>query len=281
MKNFKVIAEIGNVHIGSLKRAKKLAYLAKLAGADALKSQKRNPYESVKKKLWNKPHPKQIFAYGKTYLEHRINVELSINEHKELKEYCEKMEMDYFVSVWDITSAKKIIKELKPKFIKIPSPCNNNYKLINYILDNFEKDIYISTGMTTKKEREELYKYLLPYKSKIVIFHCTSGYPVPFENIYLKEISLLKKIFPRVGFSNHGYGIALEPVSYILGARYFERHFIDDRTFRHSDASASLESQGLYKLIRDLKGIQKAFQYKPDNIIDLEQEQRNKLKIEN
>jgi len=274
-----VIAEIGCVHIGKIERAKKLAQLAKSSGADFLKTQKRNPIESVPKKLWDKPHPNASFSYGKTYLEHRINVELSIDQHKELKNYCENIGIKYSSSVWDITSAKEII-ELSPEYIKIPSACNNNFKLINFILNNYDKEVHISTGMTNKKEREDLYKQLLPHKNRIVIYHCVSGYPVPFEKLYLKEIEIIKKIFPRVGFSNHGFGIAMEPAAYVLGASYFERHFVDDRTFSHSDSSASIEPQGMQKLCRDLKALEKALKEKPDEIINIEIEQRKKLRIE-
>ena len=142
MKNFKTIAEIGCSHVGSLDRAKKLAHLAKLAGADILKTQKRNPIESVKKELQNKPHPNQIFSYGKTYLEHRKNVELSIKEHKELKRYCESINIEYSTSVWDMTSTKEIVK-LNPKIIKIPSACNNNWEMIRYLLDEYDGEIHV------------------------------------------------------------------------------------------------------------------------------------------
>jgi len=278
MKNFTTIAEIGGTHIGSLKRAKKLANLAKLSGADVLKTQKRNPKESVKKELWNKPHPNKIFTYGKTYLEHRINLELSIKQHKELKKYCESINIEYSTSVWDITSTKEIIN-LNPKSIKIPSACNNNDNILNLLLNEYPGKIHISTGMTTLKERNKLYKKLEPHKNRIVIYHCVSGYPVPFEKLYLKEILNLCKIFPNVGYSNHGYGISTEPVALSMGAIWFERHFIDDRMFLHSDSACSLEPHGFSKMVRDLKAVQKALKYKPlKNMDKIELEQRKKLR---
>jgi len=278
MKNFTVIAEIGCCHIGNLERAKNLAKLAKLSGADILKTQKRNPSESVREELKNTPHPNQIFAYGKTYLEHRINLELNIEEHNELKQYCESIDIEYSTSVWDITSAKKII-DINPYKIKIPSACNKNIKLINFLLNNFKGQIHISTGMLAGGDLENLINYLLPYKEKIVIYHCTSGYPVPFENLYLYEIKNLCKKFPMVGFSNHGYGIATEPIAYTLGSRYFERHFIDDRIFPHTDASASLEPDGMRRLIRNLNATEKALSYKPLIIPEIEKIQEEKLRI--
>ena len=276
MNNIQIIAEIGCTHIGSLERAKKLADLAKQSGANVLKTQKRNPEESTNKSLWNAPHPNKIFSYGDTYLEHRKNVELPIEGHVQLKKYCEDIGIEYSTSVWDITSTKEII-DLNPNFIKIPSACNRNKEIFDLLLNYYKGEIHISIGMLDKKEREELYKILKPIKERIVIYHCTSGYPVSFEQIYLNEIKTLCEHFPKVGFSNHGFGIAMEPVAYALGARYFERHFIDDRTFRHTDASCSLEPQGLAKMARDIGGIGEALKYKPDKLDEIEQEQKDKL----
>ena len=286
MNDFTVIAEIGCSHGGSLERAKKLAKLAKLSGANIVKTQKRNPRESVKKELWDQPHPNQMYAYGKTYLEHRENLELSINDHIELKEYCESIDIKYSTSVWDMTSTREIVN-LNPKLIKIPSACNDNRTMMKYLFDNYNGEIHISTGMLTANERNELYNWLVCEclqkrdvdRKRIILYHCTSGYPVPFDKLYLKEISGLYEDphFP-IGFSNHGKGIAMAPVCYTLGARYFEYHFIDDRLFPHTDSSNSLEPQGLNKLVRDLKAVSQALQYKPDELDKIEKEQRDKLR---
>jgi N-acetylneuraminate synthase len=282
-----VIAEIGCTHIRKMERAKSLIQLAKLAGADTVKFQKRNPIESVPKELWDKPHPMEHFAYGKTYLEHRINLELDIDQHAELKAYCESIGINYSSSVWDMTSTKEIIS-LNPKSIKIPSPCNHRYDMLDYIFTHFNGEVHISTGMTTKEERDKLIIFLIEHryyeKNHIVIYLCTSGYPVPFEQLYLLEIQKMSDEFGffkrpiSTGFSNHGYGISADIAAYILGATYIERHFIDDRAFPHSDSAASLEPDGLRRLCRDLKAVQKALRHKPDNIDDIELEQRKKLR---
>tara|TARA_Y100000310_G_scaffold57488_2_gene52743 strand:- start:64438 stop:65271 length:834 start_codon:yes stop_codon:yes gene_type:complete len=275
--SYTLIAEIGCVHLGSLERAKKLADLAKISGADVLKTQKRNPKESTPKNLWNEPHPNQDFAYGETYLEHRENLELPLEAHQELQKYCEEIDLEYSTSVWDITSAREIIK-LDPKFIKVPSACNHNQDLLDVLFNEYKGDIHISLGMTSKNERSQMYEQLNRWRDRVVIYHCTSGYPVPFEQIYLKEIEELCNYFHRVGFSNHGYGIAMEPCAYAIGARYFERHFVDDRNLKHTDAAPSLEPQGLHKLKRDLSAVEKAFKYKPLDIDEIELVQRNKLR---
>ena len=289
-----VIAEIGGTHIGKVDRAKKLIRLAKEAGADVVKFQKRNPYESVAKEWWDKPHPNKKFSYGDTYLEHRLNLELSQDQHAELKKYCEKIGIIYSTSVWDETSTKEIV-ELNPDFIKIPSACNHRLDLIDYIYDNSKCGIHISTGMTNHVERDSLFTHVLEKDKDLertVIYHCTSGYPVPFDKLYLKELETISSMFSlkcdvlnnnshynlKLGFSNHGYGIAMEPAAYVLGARYFERHIIDDRSFAHTDASCSLEKIGLEKLIRDLRALEVALEGKPYAIDDIEMEQRNKLR---
>ena len=272
-----VIAEIGGVHIGNLERAKMLARLAKLANANILKTQKRNPYESVPKELWDKPHPNPYVSYGKTYLEHRINLELSIGQHAELKKYCEEIDIEYSTSIWDLTSAKEIIG-LKPKKIKIPSACNMNFTLMNYLFNNYDGEVHVSLGMTTKDEREIIHNYLKPYRERIVVYHCTSIYPCPFEKLYLLEIKKLKDIYPTVGFSNHGYGIASDILAMGYGCNYFERHFVDDRAFRHGDAAASLEPDGLRRVCRDLKNVSLAISYRPDELDEIEKQQQNKLR---
>lgn len=274
-----IVAEIGATHVGSVERAKALINLAKLAGADYVKLQKRNPIESVPKILQNRPHPNAMFSYGDTYLEHRIALELSLDQHKDIKQYCETIGIGYSTSVWDITSAREIAR-LEPDFIKVPSACNLNFDLHQVLLDEFDGEIHISSGMINREEKRKLYEFIIDRGAgaRIVLYHCTSEYPCPFDHLYLLEIKRLINEAPVqcVGFSNHGYGIAADLVGYMLGAKWIERHFIDDRLFRHTDAACSLEPVGLSKLTRDLKNIQKSLLYK-DNISDQELLERAKL----
>jgi len=280
----KVVAEIGCVHLGSMDRAIKLIDLAKICGADYVKFQKRNPEESVPEALKNQPHPNQCFAYGPTYLEHRKALELSAEQHQTLKQYCEKVGIKYAVSVWDITSAKEMI-EIGPAFIKIPSACNHNRKLMDHLLQYYTGDIHVSTGMSSHTEINDLVNFMcITDPSKFVLYHCTSIYPCPFEKLHLldiKELSKLKMKGLRIGFSNHGYGLAADIAAWVLGAEYIERHFVDDRTLKHTDAAASLEPDGLRRVCRDLKAVQRAFTYSPSDPDDLEVVERNKLRVEN
>lgn len=265
-------------------RAIELIKLAYLSGADYAKFQKRNPIECVPFELQNCPHPNRDFAYGNTYLEHRQNLELDIKQHIDLKQYCNSIGIEYSTSVWDLTSAREIIG-ISPKYIKIPSACNNHEKLLDVLFFEFDGDVHISLGMTDKDEKVKLFDRIFNvYKcpERVVIYHCTSEYPCPFERLYLKEVEKLKiellNTGIRTGFSNHGYGISADIAAYVLGATWIERHFIDDRTVKHTDAAASLEPDGLRKLSRDLKNIQKSLEYKKTSSYN-ENEQRVKLKF--
>lgn len=279
----KVTAEIGCTHIGDMDRARHLISLAKESGADTVKFQKRNPVECVPKHLLDKPHPNEQFSYGKTYLEHRQKLELSIGQHVELEKFSQEIGIKYAISVFDMTSAKEVVRHLRPEFIKVPSCANHNLELMQFLFENFSAEVHISTGMTCEQEISELQAHLIgryPLK-RWMIYHCTSEYPCPFEHLYLLNIDKWRNGFKndvRIGFSNHGYGIAADIAAYVLGATRIERHFIDDRNFRHTDACASLEPAGLQKLCRDLKHVHQAMSYK-ETLSTTEWAERNKLRV--
>lgn len=271
----KLIAEVGATHIGSLERAINLIKLASSNGADVVKFQKRDPVSSVPKEIADKPHPNPHFAYGKTYLEHRLALELSINDHIILKEECKKNNVDYSCSVWDLQSAEQIVS-IDPLFIKIPSACNKHENLINFCLKNFSKQIHISLGMLNLDERSYITEKF--NDDRVVFYHTTSEYPCPFDRLYLKEIQKIFNKCGKAGFSNHGYGIAADIAAIALGASFVERHFIDDRTFRHTDAAASLEPGGLRTLKRDIVNVSMALKYKTFECTEEENIQSFKLR---
>lgn len=283
-KKPKVIAEIGCNHKGDFEIAKELILLAKTCGADYAKFQKRNVRELLTEEQYNAPHPNKMHAYGETYGEHREFLEFSAEQHAELKEFCEKIGIGYATSVWDLTSAKEIAA-LKPDFIKIPSACNNNTRLLTYLRDYYNGDIQISLGMTTKQEEENIiniFKETSAAKQRLILFACTSGYPVAFEDVSLLEIRRLYDEYgdevKEIGFSGHHLGIAVDIAAYTLGAVWIERHFTKDRTWKGTDHAASLEAPGLSKLVRDLNATYKSLTFKKQEILEVEQVQREKLK---
>jgi sialic acid synthase len=151
--------------------------------------------------------------------------------------------------------------------------------------DGYAGDVHISSGMTTLSEIEEIVSFFEEThqaKNRLVLYNCTSGYPVPFKDICLLEINRLYDSYgdrvKEIGFSGHHLGIAADVAAYTLGARWIERHFTKDRTWKGTDHAASLEIPGLQKLVRDLNNIYTALHYKEKEILDIEAEQRNKLK---
>ena len=280
----KVVAEIGCNHMGDFKIAKDLIVLAKECGADVAKFQTRDNKLLLTDKQYNNPHPVQENSYGKTYGAHREFLEFSQDQHYELKNFCKKIGIQYSTSVWEINSAK-MISELEPSFIKVPSACNNNFEILKVLRDEYKGEVQISFGMTTKAETEEVIKFFEVNnnaKDRLIIYSCTSGYPVPFKDVSLLEINNLYEKYDQrvkgIGFSGHHLGIAIDCAAYSLGARWIERHFTKDRTWRGTDHSASLEPDGLRKLVRNLNACYKALTYKDSEILDIEKGQRDKLK---
>lgn len=279
-----VIAEAGCNHMGQMKIAKELIQTAAIfCKADAIKFQKRCNRELLTPEQYNAPHPHPENSYGKTYGEHREFLEFSLDQHKQLKEWCEEAGITYATSVWDMTSAKEIAS-LKPKFIKIPSACNNHLEMLQWLCDNYEGEIQVSLGMTTHKEEEDLVRLFEKNgrNKDLVIFSCTSGYPVPFSDVCLLEVKRIKEaygdIVKKIGFSGHHLGIAVDIAAYTLGAEVIERHYTLDRTWKGTDHAASLEPDGVRKLVRNLNAVHEALTYKDQEILPIEAVQREKLK---
>lgn len=284
MNEPKIIAEIGCNHKGDMEIAHEMIMTAAAyCKVDCVKFQKRCNKELLTPEEYNAPHPHPENSYGKTYGEHREFLEFTAEQHKQLKEWCEECGIVYSTSVWDLTSAKEITA-LQPKLIKIPSATNLNKPVLQYLCDNFGGEIHLSFGMTTKEEEEEIVQFFEDNKraKDLVIYACTSGYPVPFEDVCLLEITRLKKLYDgrvkAVGFSGHHLGIAVDSAAVALGAEYIERHYTLDRTWKGTDHAASLEPDGVRKLARDCRAVYKALTYKKDDVLDLEKVQRNKLK---
>ena len=182
-----------------------------------------------------------------------------------------------------MTSAKEICS-LSPDYIKIPSATNSNIELLTYLCEKYDGEIHVSLGMTTKEEEIKIVKLFhdLDRSKDLVLYACTSGYPVPFNDVSLLEIKRIKETYGdsihAVGFSGHHNGISADMGAYTLGATYIERHFTLDRTWKGTDHAASLEPDGLRRLQRDLIHLYEALRYKDKEILDIEIPQRKKLK---
>lgn len=279
-----VIAEAGCNHKGDIEIAHQMIIVAaKYCKVSAIKFQKRCPKELLTPEQYNAPHPHPENAYGETYGKHREALEFTVDQHALLKEWCIQEGITYSSSVWDLTSAKDIAS-LNPEFIKIPSACNTNFEMLQWLCDNYNGNIQLSFGMTSHEEEEKIVSFFDNNgRSKdLIIFNCTSGYPVPFKDVCLLEINRMKACYSnrvkKIGFSGHHLGIAVDIAAYTLGANIIERHFTLDRTWKGTDHAASLEPDGLRKLNRNLEAVYESLTYKKEEILPIEEEQRKKLK---
>ena len=279
-----VIAEAGCNHMGQMEIAKDLIETAAhFCKADAIKFQKRCPKELLTPEQYNAPHPNPANSYGDTYGAHREFLEFDVDQHAQLKKWCEDAGIIYSTSVWDLTSAKEIAS-LHPQFIKIPSACNTHFEMLQWLCDNYEGEIQLSFGMTTHEEEEEVVNLFEKNgrAKDLILYNCTSGYPVPFKDICLLEITRMREQYEgrvkAIGFSGHHLGIAVDVAAYTLGAQYIERHYTLDRTWKGTDHAASLEPDGIRKLVRNLDAVYQALTYKEQEILPIEQVQRDKLK---
>ena len=279
-----LIAEIGCNHMGDIEIAKQMiSVAANYCNVTHVKFQKRNNKELLPPEQYNAPHPNPDNSYGSTYGEHREFLEFNLDQHRELKDFCESLGVIYSTSVWDLTSAKEI-SSLSPELIKVPSATNTNFTMLEWLCNNYSGEIHLSLGMTTIEE-EKMIIDLFNKNNRLkdlVLYACTSGYPVPFNQVYLLEINRIKEnygsLIKEIGFSGHHNGIAIDPIAYSLGANVIERHFTLNRTWKGTDHAASLEPDGMRKLNRNLNAAMESLNYKPTEIVEIEIPQRRKLK---
>lgn len=254
MKRTYVIAEIGINHNGDIEKAKKLIDIAAVSGCDAVKFQKRNPNVCVPE------HQKSVMRdtpWGQmTYLDYKYKVEFEKEEYDEINRYCKEKEIEWSASPWDLDSLAFIMKYNIP-WIKIPSAMITNKELMKATAATGKKVIF-STGMSTYKEIDKAIEWL--ENSEIVMLHCNSSYPAALEDLNLSCIKTLKKRYGcEVGYSGHEFRLGTSVSAVYLGASYIERHITLDRTMWGSDHMASVEPQGLIKLVKGIRELEIAY----------------------
>jgi len=279
-----IVAEIGCNHQGDLEIAKGMVETAAtFCQVDYVKFQKRCVEELLTPDEYHAPHPAPLHSYGRTYGEHREYLEFTIDQHRELLEWCKRHNVGYSTSVWDPTSAREAV-ELSPHHIKVPSACNLDFRILHCLATEFAGEIHISLGMTTPEEEQAIVRFIerRGAANRVVLYACTSGYPVPFEQVCLLEIARLKNEYgdrvKAIGFSGHHLGIAVDIAAVTLGASWVERHFTLDRTWKGTDHAASLEPDGLRRLVRDVRAVGRALTARDRSILEVEEAQRRKLK---
>jgi len=192
-----VVAEIGCNHKGDMAIARDLIETAaRFAKADFAKFQKRCNRELLTAEEYNAPHPNPVHSYGSTYGEHREFLEFDVHQHRQLKRWCEEFGIGYSTSVWDMTSAREMV-DLAPSMLKVPSACNLHFPMLEFLARNFSGEIHISLGMTTPEEQEQIVRLMesLHAQDRVVLYACTSGYPVPFEQVHLLEVTRLRELY--------------------------------------------------------------------------------------
>ena len=256
MKKTYIIAEIGINHNGSLDTAKSLIDVAAVAGCDAVKFQKRNPDVCVPE------HQKQVMRetpWGKmTYLEYKYKVEFEKKEYDEIDEYCKERGLDWSASPWDLDSLK-FLEQYDIPFIKIPSAMITNEELMRRSAQSGKK-IILSSGMSTLDEVDAAVKWMNEEEAEFSLLHCNSSYPAPLDELNLSCINTLKERYGcEVGYSGHEFRLGTTVAAVYLGATILERHITLDRTMWGSDHLASVEPQGLIKLVRGVRELEKAY----------------------
>ena len=245
-----IVAEIGINHNGSLDTAKKLIDVAVTAGCDAVKFQKRTVEKVYSKKNLDLPRDS---PWGKTTREQKMGLEFSIKDFKKIDSYCKKKKIQWYVSCWDIDSQIQM-RDFKTKYNKVASAMITHKKLLNEIAKE-KKYTFISTGMSTINQINSAVNIFKKNNCPFELMHSHSSYPMPIEEANLKLIPFLKKKFNcNVGYSGHetaAYLVTLSAV--ILGATSIERHVTLDRTMYGSDQAASLEPQGLIRMVKDIR----------------------------
>jgi N-acetylneuraminate synthase/sialic acid synthase len=252
-----VIAEIGHNHQGSVEKARELFREAKLAGAHAVKLQKRDNPGLYTRAAYNKPYDNEN-SFGSTYGEHREFLEFGAREYRELQAYAAELGVDFFATAFDLASAD-FLRGFDVPAYKIASGDLKSTPLLRHVA-SFGKPMIISTGGATIEDVQRAYDTVMPINQQIAILQCTAGYPAAFEELDLRVITTYRDRFPGavIGFSSHDNGIAMPLAAYLLGARIIEKHFTLNRASKGTDHAFSLEPVGLRKMVRDLERTHKA-----------------------
>lgn len=243
-----IVAEIGINHNGDLNIAKQLIEVAHKHGVDAVKLQKRTP------ELCVPPEQRNVMRetpWGYiSYLDYRYEVEFNDADYREIDRYCKELGITWFVSVWDTVSVD-FMEAFDPVCYKIPSALLTDHTLLRK-LRSTGRPLILSTGMSTLDEINAAVEVL--GLENLVIAHATSTYPCEPDELNLRMIQTLRELFPcPIGYSGHEVGLVPSAVAVALGACMVERHITLDRAMWGSDQAASVEPQGVERLVKYIR----------------------------
>jgi N-acetylneuraminate synthase/sialic acid synthase len=252
-----VIAEIGHNHQGSLEKAREMFREAHLAGAHAVKLQKRDNRGLYTRAAYEKPYDNEN-SFGPTYGEHREFLEFGAAEYRNLQAYAAELGIDFFATAFDVASAD-FLESLSVPAYKIASGDLKSIPLLQHVA-RFGKPMIVSTGGAEIDDVQRAYDAIMPINPQLAILQCTAGYPAAVEELDLRVVASYRERFPGavIGFSSHDNGIVMPVAAYMLGARIVEKHFTLNRAMKGTDHAFSLEPVGLKKMVRDLERTHKA-----------------------
>ncbi|QTL97710.1 N-acetylneuraminate synthase [Iocasia frigidifontis] len=258
MKKTLIIAEAGVNHNGSLEIAKQLVDKAKEAGADIVKFQTFKAEKLVSKYAGKAEYQKQTTDACENQYNMIKKLELDLNMHKELIEYCKLKEINCLSSPFDIDSIKLLTK-FGIDIIKIPSGEITNLPYLKEI-GKLKKRVILSTGMSTLGEIEKALNILIVNGTNdVVVLHCNTEYPTPMKDVNLRAMRTIKEAFKiEVGYSDHTLGIEVPIAAVVMGASIIEKHFTLDKRMAGPDHRASLEPHEFKAMVNAIRNIEKA-----------------------
>ena len=269
-----VIAEIGINHNGSVETARRMIDGAVLAGADAVKFQKRTPELCVPRDQWA---VERDTPWGRlTYLEYRHRVEFTAEQYLAIDRHCRDRGILWFASCWDEESVR-FIDAFEPPCYKAASASLTDHELLK-AMKATGRPLIISTGMSTMEEIESAVEAI--GTDNLLIAHATSAYPCPVEALNLRMLDTLKTRWPQcpIGYSGHETGLAPTWAAVTLGATFVERHVTLDRAMWGTDQAASVEIGGLIRLVSNIRDIERSMGDGIKRVYPSELAQRAKLR---
>ena len=248
----KIIAEIGINHNGNMTTVKKLIDVAKDAGCDAVKFQKRTVDKVYTKELLDSPRES---PWGITQRDQKNGLELSLQDYKKIDKYCKSLNIKWFASAWDIES-QKYLRQFDCLYNKVASAMIISQEFLKEVASE-RKHTFISTGMSSMNQIKIAVDIFKNMDCPFELMHTVSTYPMPDTDANLKCIHTLANEFKcDVGYSGHETGLAISYAAVALGATSIERHITLDRTMYGSDQAASIEPHGLRQLVGAIRKIE-------------------------
>ena len=269
-----IVGEIGINHNGDVEVAKNLMLVAKEAGIDAVKFQKRTPELCVPKEQQSQMRDTP-WGYI-TYLDYRYKVELDEDAYIEIDRYAKEIGIDWFASSWDIPSLE-FIERFDPPAHKIPSALLTDLELLRAYRAT-GKPLIVSTGMSTLDQIKTALELI--GEENLILCHTTSSYPCPPEELNLRMIQTLRDMTSQcpIGYSGHEVGLVPSAVAVAMGACLVERHITLDRAMWGSDQSASVEPQGLATLVKYIRVTERSLGDGVKRVYDSELSSLSKLR---